>query len=199
MGDKLRWKHNPPEVSFSIKEDSDGELVLKRTQPEIIEIYDQMEQSKKRHAEKESIRNSAIANESLLRSLEVQEALVDPSHPFYAVLERVGENISQAERKIIERNGLSRTTLTEEYDFHLTRRENINAFTYPKVKSVYFESGLLVLMDHFLKNVKGYGLAEDHLALVLAHEISHSDAEAETGYLNEEYCDIQGMILGEND
>jgi predicted unusual protein kinase regulating ubiquinone biosynthesis (AarF/ABC1/UbiB family) len=196
MGDKLRWKHNPPEVSFSIKEDSDGELVLKRTQPEIIEIYDQMEQSKKRHAEKESIRNSAIANESLLRSLEVQEALVDPSHPFYAVLERVGENISQAERKIIERNGLSRTTLTEEYDFHLTRRENINAFTYPKVKSVYFESGLLVLMDHFLKNVKGYGLAEDHLALVLAHEISHSDAEAETGYLNEEYCDIQGMILG---
>ncbi len=194
MGDKLRWKHNPPEIS--IREEATGELVLERTEPKIVESYEQIEQNKRKHAEKEAARNSAISNESLLRSLEVQEALVDPNHPFYAVLKRVGENISLAEKKIIQKNGLSRTTFTDEYDFHLTRRENINAFTYPKIKSVYFESGLLVLMDHFLRTVKGYGLAEDHLALILAHEISHSDAEAETGYLNEEYCDVQGMILG---
>lgn len=159
-------------------------------------IYQNFDEKQRKSAEKHSEKQSIRATEIHLRELDVQEALLDPNHEIYSVLKRVGAKISQAERKLNETNTLSRKTNTENYSFYVTKRSEVNAYTFPQTRTVFFESGILALMDNYLKDSKGYGLAEDHLALLLAHEVSHSDPEAETGYLNEEYCDVQGMILG---
>ena len=150
----------------------------------------------KTYQERRMLRLQQWSSELNTRNLEAQSAILDKSHPIYQVVLRVAERIADAERILIDQHPLSRSTTTDSYDIAVTRRGSVGAYTYPLAKAVIFESGLFTTMNDYFLREKGYCLAEDHIALVLAHEISHSDVEAEHGFLNEEYCDVQGMILG---
>lgn len=216
MGNRWRWKEDPraktEAKTFPISKDSNpntrieaqGILLteVEESETQVVEgisldgLYRKYDQAERNNAERQAEKRSKRATDVHLRDLEVQQATLNPEHEMYSVLERVGKRISEAEKRLTESGSLTRTTPTEEYSFYVTKRENINAYTYPQKRTVFFESGIVTLMDDYLKDSKGYGLAEDHIALLLAHEVSHSDPEAETGYLNEEYCDVQGMILG---
>lgn len=216
LGGRLQWKEDPraktERKDYPFSKDPDpgarieaqGITLVSKVESEADdeqsrsqnEMYLKFDQAKSKNAERQAEKRSIRATDINLRDLEVQGALLGSEHKIFSILERVGAKITEAEKRLSTTGGLSRTTTTEKYSFYVSKRENINAYTYPLTKTVFFESGVLTLLDDYLKNSKGYGLAEDHIALLLAHEVSHSDPEAETGYLNEEYCDVQGMILG---
>lgn len=160
------------------------------------EAYERYETGRKIYIETQAIENAKRTTKLHLRDLEAQHVLVGTEHEIYSVLRRVDQRITEAEQRLLKENVLSRATTTNEFDFYVTRRTTVNAYTIPGAKNAFFEAGIFSLLNSYLSEHKGYGIAEDHIALVLAHEISHSDPEAETGYMNEEYYDVQGMILG---
>lgn len=159
------------------------------------DVYSRLNEGQKINKEKEAGKNG-IRNAEIEKSdLEAQEAILPIDHPLYATVNRITQKIATAEKKLLQRKTFTRKEETDEYSFHITTRDNVNAFTYRRGKIAFLESGIITLFDKYLMEQKGYGLSEDHLAGILAHEISHSDEEAELGFLNEEYCDVQGMTL----
>ena len=216
LGSNIAWKEDPrtlreiKEYPFSTNPDpmiriqsQDVELTFQEkpagetlNQSSFFQEYTELENGERTNAIEKAKKGSKRATELHLRDLNTQDALMEREKAIYEVLDKIGAKISRAERKLIAKGALTRTTETENYTFYITKREEVNASTSPLTKTVFLESGILVLMDNYLKEEKGYGLAEDHIALILSHEVSHSDPEAKTGYLNEEYCDSQGMILG---
>lgn len=131
-----------------------------------------------------------------LRDLEVQGALVAEEHQIYEIIQRVAGRIAQAQKRTASQEQLANLFAADQFDYYMTKREEINASSIKLGRCVFLESGLLVLLHQYLQEVKGYGLSEDHLAFILTHEISHSDPQSARKYLKEEYCDVQGLILG---
>lgn len=160
------------------------------------ETYKAYAEGDKAVGEKSRRRASIRAAELERRNLEAQGVLLSPDNQFYGILKNVGARIAEAEKGLISEGIITRTDTTDQYSFYVSLNENVNAYTFNKGKAVFFETGLLVLLDKYLKETKGYGLSEDHLGMLLSHEVSHSDMEAKIRYLNEEYCDSQGVILG---
>lgn len=216
LGGRWKWKKelqgkpsekkhpfsNNPDPKKRVEAQSVGWLTEKREgrkgglSPVFVETFSQLEAGKETCVRQRAKDRGERATEIHLRDLRVQEALVDPEHEIYSVLNRVGAKIKAAGERFRQREGSVEEKAGEEFSFHVTKRENVNAYTFRHGQAAFFETGIFVLLDQYLEENKGYGLAEDHIALLLTHEVSHSDDEAKQGFLNEEYCDVQGLILG---
>ncbi|MFH0979894.1 MAG: AarF/UbiB family protein [Candidatus Roizmanbacteria bacterium] len=161
-----------------------------------LEQYKAARESQKVFEEKKTIKESAWHANKTKADLEAQRAILPPEHDLSKVLKNIGNRIAQAEKNMREQGRFERDELSSDYDLNITIRDNINAFTYKRGKNSFFEGGFITLFDQYLKEQKHLqGLSEDHLACLLGHEASHSDPGAKLGYLNEEYCDVQGAIL----
>lgn len=176
----------PPPIEA---DDGNEELIKLRI------TYDTLRKAKETYARSRTERNGARLGEIERRDLEAQGALLPTDHPLYKHMQTIAERVTTAEKRLLEKGTLTRAQTSDEFSFYITARENVNAYTYRRGKNAFFESGFITLLDKYLQETKGYGIAEDHIAAVLGHEVSHSDDEAETGYLNEEYCDVQGLQL----
>lgn len=167
----------------------------KTVETEIDSKYKKFDEAKKTLESREISQRGIRIAELQKRDFEVQDALLSSDHPIYTVMQRVASRIAEAEKKLLATDGMTREETSNEFNFYITRRDSVNAFTFKRGRVVFTEAGLISLFDHYLRESRGYGLAEDHLAALLGHEVSHSDEAAKLQYLNEEYCDVQGMTL----
>jgi len=196
IADRLKWKADEvirPDPSTPITSEpqklNPSPLIQK-------EAYDQAKDRLSKAEEKEMSETGTYLSKIGTRNLEEQKAMLSPKHELYAVINRISSRIGEAEKKLQERGSLSRTELTGDYQTCITLNNEINAHTYRHSEKAFIEGGLITVFDNFLREVKHqHGITEDHIAGVLAHEVSHTDQEAEGNYLNEEYCDTQGVVL----
>lgn len=76
----------------------------------------------------------------------------------------------------------------------LSTLEELEACTLVGGEVIYLSVGLIKSIDQFLK-LKGGKVSVDHIAFIIAHELSHWDPAAETFHINETYCDTNGLFL----
>lgn len=150
---------------------------------------ERLEQGKREHAERESMQSGTKFAEIHRRDIDAEGAMVDPSSSFYQVAQGVVDKISA----VVMQDSGGRDT--EPFNLTVTRTDAVNAYTVRNGRSVFFESGIIVLFNRYLQEQKGYGISEDHLAAIHGHEIAHSHKEAQTRFLSEEYCDTYGLQI----
>jgi len=193
---RSQWKENPPQITTN----EISEKVKKSLeQPESkvdLKQYKSARESEKIFQDENTEKEGLWYANKTVKDLETQKALLSPEHDLSKILNNIGERIAGAEGKFQRRGNLSRKDLSSQYSLNISTRDNVNAFTYKRGRASFFEGGFISLFDTYLREQKHLlGLSEDHLACILGHEASHSDPEAKLGYLNEEYCDVQGALL----
>lgn len=163
----------------------------------VLEKCHQLETADSRFQERTKVQEEQKSLEIITHDLNIQEAILDRDHPFYATLQAIALRISRAESDFLKKDKLFRQFFTKDYTFLITKRDRLNVFTFPTQKTTIIEGSFLILFDKFLKEVKGRsGLAQDHIAGLLAHESTHAGSKAQKGgLLKEEYCDIQALEL----
>lgn len=160
------------------------------------EAYQEARRQADCYYERQMMENGRRLGTIAVCDLESQKALLSPEHEMYKVMERVRKRLGQAEKRLRERGDLIREEGAEQYQVYVTLRDKINAWTFQHGRMVVIEAGLISMLDKYLREVKHLsGISEDHIAGLLAHELSHTDKEARQRYMNEEYCDTQGVIL----
>ena len=160
------------------------------------EAYQEAKKQADRYYERQMMENGRRLGKIAVYDLEAQKVLLSQEHKMYRVMERVIKRLGQAEKRLRERGGLNREEGAEQYQVYVTLRDKINAWTFRHGRMVVIEAGLISMLDKYLREVKHLsGISEDHIAGLLAHELSHTDKEAQQRYMNEEYCDTQGVIL----
>lgn len=213
LSDVMKWQtrtggqssslESAPENSLQQREDVGKSLETHgkresdyKEDPKLQEAYQQLFQRQKEVKNLQQRQTQEKYSALLRRDIQSQGALLSPEHPMYSVVATISKRISEAEKRLQNQGRLSRKETSDEFNITISKKDEVNASTFQNGKAVFLESGLISLFDSYLKEVEGIeGIAEDHLAAILGHELSHSDVESEKQYINEEYCDVQGLIL----
>jgi hypothetical protein len=80
-------------------------------------------------------------------------------------------------------------------DLIITKNNSLEACTLPASKTIITSAGLLIKLQHFLAETHQSEITEDHIALILGHELSHWEPQAGTFHLNETYCDTNAIMM----
>lgn len=106
--------------------------------------------------------------------------LLESDHPMY-----------EAVADIVRRLGHS-----QEINLYLSLNDALEAYTVKDGKTLVFSAGLFADFEKYLQ-ARGKHLTQDHLALIVAHELSHWDSGAQTMHLAENYCDTNGFFMAD--
>ena len=190
---KLKWKAQDRPSPTTVVQQREALVTPPLTQKD---SYIQARRLENKAHEAQTVESGKRMSSIRTHDLESQKALLSPEHKFNEVMRGITTRIGAAEKRLQGRGLLSRTETSDQYQINITVRDTVNAWTYQHGKAVFIETGFISLMDTYLREVKHLsGITEDHLAGLLAHEVSHTDNEAQQSYMNEEYCDAQGVIL----
>lgn len=104
--------------------------------------------------------------------------VLSPDHPMYAVVNKICYRLKpEAEPEVT-----------------LSLSDSLKAFTIQDKKTIVLSAGLLRDLEDFLVS-KDKQITEDHIALILGHEMSHWDPEASKPHIGERYCDVKGLEM----
>lgn len=104
--------------------------------------------------------------------------ILDVEHPFNQTVKRI----------------VSKLRPDKEFDVVISLTDTEKRLTLLGADTHIVSAGFISKFEAFLKE-RGRPLTEDHLAMLIAHEMAHGDPEAKVAYLNEKYCDTKGVSM----
>ncbi|MFW5704010.1 MAG: AarF/UbiB family protein [Patescibacteria group bacterium] len=114
----------------------------------------------------------------LLASLYESGALLEKSHPFYNELEDIIHVLKPG----------------CDVDLYISLEDSARASTLLDNQTIILSYGFIQQLHNFVLSRFGSGLKKGHLALLMAHELSHWDEDANIMHVNENYCDTNGLL-----
>lgn len=100
-----------------------------------------------------------------------------------AMVERVGKRIAAATDAYLKQNGLANEVANFQWEFHLVKSDEVNAFCMPGGKIVVYE-GLMKLVS-----------SDDELAVVVGHEVAHAVAKHSNERMSQELVTQYGATI----
>lgn len=116
--------------------------------------------------------------EIVIKEMEETGELLDRNHPLYEVINRICLRLKPEAKP----------------DVNLSLSDSPKAFTLQDKRTIVLSANLLTELEAYLQT-KGKQLSEDHIALILGHEMSHWDDQAKISHISERYCDTKGLEL----
>ncbi len=155
----------PPSGRNGNSENGIGRIPLSKTYKE---------SSDRERSNKKALRDREI----VIKEMEETGELLGRDHEFYRTIDSICHRLKPAASP----------------DVNISLSDSGKAFTLQDKKTIVLSAGLLKGLETYLQT-KGQVLTEDHLALIIGHEMSHWDEEAKNPHISERYCDTQGLML----
>ncbi len=120
----------------------------------------------------------AVRKAELVAEMRQTREILDVEHPFNQTVKRI----------------VSRLQPERSFDVVVSLSDAEKRLTLLGADTHIISAGFISKFEAYLKD-RGRPLTEDHLAMLIAHEMAHGDPEAKKAYLNEKYCDTKGLSL----